>query len=138
MFDTEVYSNTGGQASKATNIGQVAQFAAAGKDVKKKSLTEIAMAYGYVYVAQVAMGAKPAQTIKPSPRPRLSRTVADHRLLAVRDALHQGRHANCQDEMKKPSIAATGTCSASTRPPSPARSSRWTPRSPQAATRSSS
>ena len=64
VFDTEVYSNTGGQASKASNIGQVAQFAAAGKDVKKKSLAEIAMAYGYVYVAQVAMGAKPAQTLK--------------------------------------------------------------------------
>ncbi len=64
VFDTEVYSNTGGQASKASNIGQVAQFAAAGKDIKKKSLTEIAMSYGYVYVAQVAMGAKPAQTIK--------------------------------------------------------------------------
>ncbi len=64
VFDTEVYSNTGGQASKASNIGQVAQFAAAGKDVKKKSLSEIAMSYGYVYVAQVAMGAKPAQTIK--------------------------------------------------------------------------
>ncbi|MFR9168890.1 MAG: 4Fe-4S binding protein, partial [Gordonibacter urolithinfaciens] len=62
VFDTEVYSNTGGQASKASNIGQVAQFAAAGKDIKKKSLTEIAMSYGYVYVAQVAMGAKPAQT----------------------------------------------------------------------------
>ncbi len=64
VFDTEVYSNTGGQASKASNIGQVAQFAAAGKDVKKKSLSEIAMSYGYVYVAQVAMGAKPAQTMK--------------------------------------------------------------------------
>ncbi|MBQ6115934.1 MAG: pyruvate:ferredoxin (flavodoxin) oxidoreductase, partial [Oscillospiraceae bacterium] len=64
VFDTEVYSNTGGQASKASNIGQVAQFAAAGKEVKKKSLTEIAMQYGYVYVAQVAMGANPAQTIK--------------------------------------------------------------------------
>jgi pyruvate-ferredoxin/flavodoxin oxidoreductase len=64
VFDTEVYSNTGGQASKASNLGQVAQFAAAGKDIKKKSLTEIAMTYGYVYVAQVAMGAKPAQTIK--------------------------------------------------------------------------
>ena len=64
VFDTEVYSNTGGQASKASNIGQVAQFAAAGKDVKKKSLAEIAMSYGYVYVAQVAMGAKPAQTMK--------------------------------------------------------------------------
>ena len=64
VFDTEVYSNTGGQASKASNIGQVAQFAAAGKEVKKKSLAEIAMAYDYVYVAQVAMGAKPAQTLK--------------------------------------------------------------------------
>ena len=64
VFDTEVYSNTGGQASKASNIGQVAQFAAAGKDVKKKSLAEIAMAYGYVYVAQVAMGAKMPQTLK--------------------------------------------------------------------------
>ena len=64
VFDTEVYSNTGGQASKASNIGQVAQFAAAGKEVKKKSLAEMAMAYDYVYVAQVAMGAKPAQTVK--------------------------------------------------------------------------
>ncbi len=64
VFDTEVYSNTGGQASKASNIGQVAQFAAAGKEVAKKSLSEIAMQYGYVYVAQVAMGANPAQTIK--------------------------------------------------------------------------
>jgi len=64
VFDTEVYSNTGGQASKASNIGQVAQFAAAGKAVAKKSLAEIAMQYGYVYVAQVAMGANPNQTLK--------------------------------------------------------------------------
>ncbi len=64
VFDTEVYSNTGGQASKASNIGQVAQFAAAGKAVAKKSLAEIAMSYGYVYVAQVAMGANPTQTLK--------------------------------------------------------------------------
>ena len=64
VFDTEVYSNTGGQASKASNLGQVAQFAAAGKVTKKKSLAEIAMSYGYVYVAQVAMGANPAQTLK--------------------------------------------------------------------------
>ena len=64
VFDTEVYSNTGGQASKASNIGQVAQFAAAGKDVKKKSLAEIAMTYGYVYVAQVAMGADYSQTLR--------------------------------------------------------------------------
>ncbi len=64
VFDTEVYSNTGGQASKASNIGQVAQFAAAGKEVKQKSLAEIAMSYGYIYVAQIAMGANPAQTLK--------------------------------------------------------------------------
>ena len=64
VFDTEVYSNTGGQASKASNIGQVAQFAAAGKETKKKSLAEIEMSYGYVYVAQVAMGANPMQTLK--------------------------------------------------------------------------
>ncbi len=64
VFDTEVYSNTGGQSSKATPIGAVAQFAAAGKSVTKKNLAQIAMAYGYVYVAQVAMGANPAQTLK--------------------------------------------------------------------------
>lgn len=64
VFDTEMYSNTGGQASKASNIGEVCQFAAAGKEVGKKSLAEIAMSYGYVYVAQVALGANPAQTVK--------------------------------------------------------------------------
>ncbi|NLD19101.1 MAG: pyruvate:ferredoxin (flavodoxin) oxidoreductase [Clostridiales bacterium] len=64
VFDTEVYSNTGGQSSKSTPIGAVAQFAAAGKAVTKKNLAQIAMAYGYVYVAQVAMGANPAQTLK--------------------------------------------------------------------------
>ena len=64
VFDTEVYSNTGGQASKASQLGQVAQFAAAGKTIGKKSLAEIAMSYGYVYVAQIAMGADQNQTIK--------------------------------------------------------------------------
>ena len=64
VFDTEVYSNTGGQASKASQMGQVAQFAAAGKSIGKKSLAEIAMTYGYVYVAQIAMGADMNQTIK--------------------------------------------------------------------------
>ncbi len=64
VFNTEVYSNTGGQASKASNIGQVAQFAAAGKEIKSKSLAEIAMSYGYVYVAQIAMGANPTQTLR--------------------------------------------------------------------------
>ncbi|MBP3323783.1 MAG: pyruvate:ferredoxin (flavodoxin) oxidoreductase, partial [Clostridia bacterium] len=64
VFDTEVYSNTGGQASKATPVGSVAQFAAAGKSVKKKDLAAIAMSYGYVYVAQIAMGSDMNQCIK--------------------------------------------------------------------------
>ncbi|WP_417066995.1 pyruvate:ferredoxin (flavodoxin) oxidoreductase, partial [Gordonibacter pamelaeae] len=102
VFDTEVYSNTGGQASKASNIGQVAQIAASGKDIKKKSLTEIAMAYGYVYVAQVAMGAKPAQTIKAIaeaeayPGPSLIIGYSPCEMHSIK-----GGMANCQDEMKK-------------------------------------
>ena len=64
VFDTEVYSNTGGQSSKSTKTGAVAQFAAGGKDVKKKDLASIAMSYGYVYVAQIAMGADYNQTVK--------------------------------------------------------------------------
>ena len=64
VFDTEVYSNTGGQSSKATPTGAVAQFAAAGKEVKKKDLAAIAMSYGYVYVAQIAQGADYNQCIK--------------------------------------------------------------------------
>ncbi len=64
VFDTEVYSNTGGQASKASRLGQVAQFAAEGKSVEKKPLAEMMMSYGYVYVAQVAMGANPQQLLK--------------------------------------------------------------------------
>ena len=64
VFDTEVYSNTGGQASKASQTGQVAQFAAAGKALAKKDLAAIAMSYGYVYVAQVGVGADQAQTIR--------------------------------------------------------------------------
>lgn len=64
VVDTEVYSNTGGQASKASQIGAVAQFAASGKKTRKKDLGLLAMSYGYVYVAQVAMGANPAQLVK--------------------------------------------------------------------------
>ena len=64
VFDTEVYSNTGGQASKATKTGATAQFAAGGKETKKKDLAGIAMSYGYVYVAQIAMGADYNQTVK--------------------------------------------------------------------------
>ena len=102
VFDTEVYSNTGGQASKASNIGQVAQFAAAGKEVKKKSLAEIAMQYGYVYVAQVAMGANPNQTIKAITEaeaydgPSLVIGYAPCEMHSIK-----GGMANCQKEMKK-------------------------------------
>ena len=102
VFDTEVYSNTGGQASKASNLGQVAQFAAAGKDIKKKSLAEIAMSYGYVYVAQVAMGAKPAQTLKAIqeaeayPGPSLIIGYSPCEMHSIK-----GGMLHCQDEMKK-------------------------------------
>ena len=71
VFDTEMYSNTGGQASKASNIGEVCQFAAAGKEISKKSLAEICMTYGYIYVAQIALGANMAQLSRSSPRLRL-------------------------------------------------------------------
>ncbi len=102
VFDTEVYSNTGGQASKASNIGQVAQFAAAGKEVKKKSLAEIAMQYGYVYVAQVAMGANPAQTLK-----AITEAEAYHGPSLIIGyspcEMHsiKGGMMNCQKEMKR-------------------------------------
>ncbi|MBQ2809682.1 MAG: pyruvate:ferredoxin (flavodoxin) oxidoreductase [Clostridia bacterium] len=102
VFDTEVYSNTGGQASKASNMGQVAQFAAAGKAIGKKNLAEIAMSYGYVYVAQIAMGADPAQTIKALaeaeayPGPSLIIGYAPCEMHGLK-----GGMTNCQGEMKK-------------------------------------
>ena len=102
VFDTEVYSNTGGQASKSSNIGQVAQFAAAGKVQPKKSLAEIAMQYGYVYVAQVAMGANPNQTLKAITEaeayhgPSLIIGYAPCEMHSIK-----GGMANCQIEMKK-------------------------------------
>ncbi len=102
VFDTEVYSNTGGQASKASNIGQVAQFAAAGKAIGKKNLAEIAMSYGYVYVAQIAMGADMTQTLKAIaeaeayPGPSLVIGYAPCEMHSIK-----GGMANCQAEMKK-------------------------------------
>ncbi len=102
VFDTEIYSNTGGQASKSTNIGAVAQFAAAGKEVAKKSLSEIQMQYGYVYVAQVAMGANPAQCIKAMVEaeayhgPSLIIGYSPCELHSIK-----GGMTNCQSEMKK-------------------------------------
>ena len=102
VFDTEVYSNTGGQASKASQIGQVAQFAAAGKAIGKKSLSEIAMSYGYVYVAQIAMGADMNQTMKAITEaesyhgPSLIIGYAPCEMHGVK-----GGMTNCQAEMKK-------------------------------------
>ena len=102
VFNTEVYSNTGGQASKASNLGQVAQFAAAGKEIKSKSLADIAMTYGYVYVAQVAMGANMAQTLKAIKEaeawhgPSLIIGYSPCEMHSIK-----GGMANCQTEMKK-------------------------------------
>ena len=102
VFDTEVYSNTGGQASKASQIGQVAQFAAAGKAIGKKNLAEIAMSYGYVYVAQIAMGADKNQTIKAITEaesyhgPSLIIGYAPCEMHGVK-----GGMTNCQNEMKR-------------------------------------
>ena len=102
VFDTEMYSNTGGQASKASNIGEVCQFAAAGKEVGKKSLAEIAMSYGYVYVAQIALGANPAQAVKVLTEaeayngPSLIIGYAPCELHGVKGGMN-----HCQDEMKK-------------------------------------
>ena len=101
VFDTEMYSNTGGQASKASNIGEVCQFAAAGKEVGKKSLSEIAMSYGYVYVAQIALGANPAQAVKAIKEaeayngPSLIIGYAPCELHGVKGGMN-----HCQDEMK--------------------------------------
>ena len=102
VFDTEVYSNTGGQASKASNIGQVAQFAAAGKAIAKKSLAEIAMSYGYVYVAQIAMGANMNQTLKAIeeaeayPGPSIIIGYAPCEMHSIK-----GGMVNCQNEMRR-------------------------------------
>ena len=92
VLDTEVYSNTGGQMSKATPLGAVAKFAAAGKTVPKKDLALQAIAYGNVYVARVAMGADPQQTLQRLPRGRgLRRPVAGDRL----QPLHRARVSRC-------------------------------------------
>ncbi|MCI8489156.1 MAG: pyruvate:ferredoxin (flavodoxin) oxidoreductase [Lachnospiraceae bacterium] len=102
VFDTEMYSNTGGQASKASNIGEVCQFAASGKDIGKKSLAEIAMSYGYVYVAQIALGANMAQAVKVLAEaeayngPSLIIGYAPCELHGVKGGMN-----HCQDEMKK-------------------------------------
>ncbi len=102
VLDTEVYSNTGGQSSKATNVGAVAQFAAAGKRTRKKDLGMMLMSYGYVYVAQCAMGADPAQTLKAIreaeayPGPAVVICYAPCTAHGIK-----GSMVNCQQEMKR-------------------------------------
>lgn len=82
-FDTEVYSNTGGQSSKATSTAAIAQFATNGKKTKKKDLGLMAMTYGYVYVAQIAMGADKNQTLKLLQKQKLIKTILDYCLCAM-------------------------------------------------------
>ena len=101
-LDTEVYSNTGGQSSKSTPAGAIAKFAASGKKIRKKDLGMMAISYGYVYVAQVAMGANPAQTIK-----AITEAEAYHGPSLIIGyspcEMHsiKGGMMNCQKEMKK-------------------------------------
>lgn len=111
VVDTEVYSNTGGQSSKSTPTGAVAKFAASGKRVRKKDLGMMAMSYGYVYVAQVAMGANQAQYIKALkeaeayPGPSL--------IIAYAPCINHGLKASMgksQAEEKKPLSVVTGSC----------------------------
>ena len=98
VFDTEVYSNTGGQSSKSTNIGAIAQFAAGGKDVKKKDLASIAMSYGYVYVAQIAMGADMNQCVKAiAEAESISGTVSDHCLCSMYQPWYQDWYEQSSD-----------------------------------------
>ena len=139
VFDTEVYSNTGGQASKASNIGQVAQFAAAGKEIKKKSLAEIAMQLRLCLRGAGRHGRQPRPDHQGHHRGRgLSRPVPDHRLRPLRDALHQGRH----DELPEGDEEGCGVRLLEPVPLQPRQgrgqeASRWTPRRPPAAIRSS-
>ena len=103
VFDTEVYSNTGGQSSKSTPTGAIAQFAAGGKETKKKDLAGIAMSYGYVYVAHISMGADMNQCVKALaeaeayPGPSLIIGYAPCELHGIA----KGGMNHCQDEMKK-------------------------------------
>ena len=118
VLDTEVYSNTGGQSSKATPVGAIAKFAASGKRVRKKDLGLMATTYGYVYVAQIAMGADQAQTSEGDPRGRGLSTV---RLLIIAYApcinhgLKKGMGKSQAEERRSRSSAVTGTCGVTTR-----------------------
>ena len=138
VLDTQVYSNTGGQCSKATPRAAVAKFAAAGKPVPKKDLGMIAMSYGTIYVAQIAMGANDNQAVKAIaeaesyPGPSL--------IIAYAHCIAQGINMRTAFDQQKEAVdsAASGRCTASTRDwPSRARTrSSWTARSPPSPWRS--
>ena len=115
MLDTEVYSNTGGQASKATPLGASAKFAAAGKRVPRKDLALLAIAYGNVYVAQIAMGANNEQTLVAM---REAEAYPGPSLILAYSPLHRARHRPAprhEAAGARRGVAATGRCSASTR-----------------------
>ena len=117
VFDTEVYSNTGGQSSKSTPTGAIAQFAAGGKETKKKDMASIAMSYGYVYVAQISMGADFNQTVKAIaeaeayPGPSLIIAYAP----CINHGIKKGMSKSSDRRRSWQLSADTGTTSASTR-----------------------
>ncbi len=116
VMDTEVYSNTGGQASKSTPLGAIAQFAAAGKRIGKKDLGVMAMSYGYVYVASIAMAPTSSRCSRPSAKPKPTRVLADHRLRSLHQPGYpQGHGQEARKKKSWPCRPATGPCTASTR-----------------------
>ena len=137
VLDTEVYSNTGGQASKSTPMGASAKFAAAGKSTAKKDLAMLAMTYGNVYVARVALGAKDAQTVRALPGGRV-RTRAPRSSSPTPTACSRASVARSGSSSRSwRSTRATGRCSGSIRAaPRPARArSSWTARRPRSSSR---
>jgi pyruvate:ferredoxin (flavodoxin) oxidoreductase, homodimeric len=113
LMDTEVYSNTGGQSSKATPLGAVAQFAAAGKRTGKKDLGRMAMTYGYVYVASVSMGADKQQMLKPSAKPKPTRDPRSSSLTLPASTRACARAwARARKKPRWPCFPATGPCTA--------------------------
>ena len=107
VLDTEVYSNTGGQSSKATPMGAVAKFASSGKRIRKKDLGAMAMTYGYVYVAQVSIGAnqQPATSRRIKEAEAYPGPSLDHRLRSVYQPRHQGRHEPARRPSSKEAVA---------------------------------
>jgi hypothetical protein len=116
VLDTEVYSNTGGQMSKSTPRGAVAKFAAGGKPLGKKDLGLIAMTYGHIYVASVAMGAKDEHTLRRSSKPSRIPALPDHRLQPLHRPWHRpGRRVSARASRSWPLNPGNGCSTGSTR-----------------------